>query len=156
MCVAEFLKQCQIQRKIAMQNKITSFTGKYEFLSNSYNSSFMFDGLPYFNAEAAFQAQKTTDQVIRLRFTDMMAYEAKRKGKSIQIRPGWKNIMDDVMYRVCKAKFTESELADKLRSTNGCELVYGNDCNDYYWGCCNGVGRNKLGRILMRIREEIL
>ena len=35
------------------------------------------------------------------------------------------------------------------------ELIEGNTWNDTYWGVCNGVGKNTLGQLLMKIREEI-
>ena len=31
----------------------------------------------------------------------------------------------------------------------------GNDWNDTFWGQCDGVGLNHLGKLLMRVREEI-
>lgn len=136
--------------------KIDSFKGKYFFLSNFFNHSFMYDGLPYFNAEAAFQAQKTEDEKIRLRFTDMQPSEAKKEGGELEVRPGWDQMKDDVMYHVCLEKFKQS---DKLRAwllaTGDAELEQGNTWGDFYWGVCRGVGRNKLGRILMRVRKEL-
>jgi hypothetical protein len=33
-------------------------------------------------------------------------------------------------------------------------LVEGNTWNDRYWGVCRGVGQNKLGHLLMKLREE--
>lgn len=139
-----------------MQNKIDSFTGKYFFLSNFYNHSFMFDGLPYFNAEAAFQAQKTKDERIRLQFTDMQAKDAKAAGKKIVLREDWDAVKDDVMYRICKEKFMQSrKLKAWLLATGNAELEEGNTWGDCYWGVCRGIGRNKLGRILMRVREDL-
>ena len=31
-----------------------------------------------------------------------------------------------------------------------------NHWNDTYWGVCNGVGQNMLGRMLMFIRDNLL
>lgn len=60
------------------------------------------------------------------------------------------------MYEICKAKFTQhKDLAEKLLETGDEELVEGNKWNDTYWGVCNGKGKNQLGKILMRIREEL-
>ena len=41
------------------RNVISSFTGKYAFLSNFYQSPISYMGQVYANSEAAFQAQKT-------------------------------------------------------------------------------------------------
>ena len=60
------------------------------------------------------------------------------------------------MYDVCKAKFTQNpELAEKLLATGEQELVEGNNWNDTFWGMCRGKGKNMLGNILMKIREEL-
>ena len=60
------------------------------------------------------------------------------------------------MYEVCRAKFMQhSDLKEQLLSTGSVQLVEGNDWNDREWGVCNGEGKNKLGKILMRIRGEL-
>ena len=59
------------------------------------------------------------------------------------------------MYDICKLKFTKLNFAQKLLKTGNQELVEGNTWNDTYWGRCKGRGSNHLGKILMRIREEI-
>ena len=60
------------------------------------------------------------------------------------------------MYDVCKQKFTENEdLKIKLLQTGLEPIVEGNTWGDTYWGKCKGVGQNKLGQILMRIRNEL-
>ena len=35
------------------------------------------------------------------------------------------------------------------------ELIEGNVWNDTFWGVCNGKGHNHLGKILMKVRDEI-
>ena len=44
---------------------ITSFTGGHSWLDNSYEEPLTYNGITYTNAEAAFQAQKTTDKEIK-------------------------------------------------------------------------------------------
>lgn len=34
-------------------------------------------------------------------------------------------------------------------------LIEGNDWGDTFWGMVDGEGENNLGKILMRVREEI-
>ena len=36
--------------------------------------------------------------------------------------------------------------------TGEAELIEGNDWGDITWGVCNGIGENKLGKILMKLR----
>ena len=53
------------------------------------------------------------------------------------------------------AKYTQNPvLAEKLLATGDDELVEFNTWNDKYWGVCRGEGENKLGKVLMRIRQE--
>lgn len=41
-----------------------------------------------------------------------------------------------------------------LLKTGDEELVEGNTWGDTFWGVCKGKGRNELGKILMKVREE--
>lgn len=60
------------------------------------------------------------------------------------------------MYEICKAKFTQNEdLKEKLLATGNNILEEGNTWGDRVWGTVNGVGENRLGKILMRVREEL-
>ena len=62
-----------------------------------------------------------------------------------------------VMYEICKAKFRQNpDLAERLISTSDFELIEGNNWGDHIWGVCDGYGENRLGKILMRIREELI
>lgn len=135
---------------------IDSFKGKYFFLSNFFEAPVEYDGLVYRNAEAAFQAQKTNSKAERQQFTTLDASSSKRLGRSVTLRSDWEDVKDKIMYEVCLAKFTQNpHLAQQLIDTKGEYLVEGNDWNDCYWGKCNGNGLNKLGKILMSIREEL-
>ena len=59
------------------------------------------------------------------------------------------------MYEICLAKFSQHpDLMDNLVYTGKRPLEEGNHWNDRYWGTVNGVGENKLGQILMKIRED--
>ena len=60
------------------------------------------------------------------------------------------------MYRICLCKFEQNQdCLERLLKTRDTELVEGNTWGDIYWGVCNGVGENHLGKILMRIRSEL-
>ena len=60
------------------------------------------------------------------------------------------------MYEICQEKFNQNtDIAQKLMNTGDAILIEGNYWGDTYWGKCNGVGQNNLGKILMKFREEL-
>lgn len=135
---------------------IDSFKGKYFFLSNFFEAPVIYDGITYLNNEAAFQAQKTLDKEQRLDFAMLNPSQAKKKGRSVSLRSDWEEIKINVMYEICKAKFTQNEnLKRSLLNTGNTELIEGNNWGDKIWGQVNGIGENNLGKILMKIREEL-
>ncbi len=85
----------------------------------------------------------------------MKAAELGRTRK-VKIRPNWDNTKDNVMYEVLKAKFTQhDELKTLLLETEEKILIEHTE-NDAYWGDGgDGKGKNKLGKLLMKLRTEI-
>ena len=133
---------------------INKFRGKYYFLSNFYETPVTWNGLTYLNNEAAFQSAKSFSD--RECFTNLDPSSAKKLGRKVQLRSDWENVKDDVMYEICKAKFSQNtELKKRLLSTGNEHLEEGNTWGDKIWGTVNGIGENRLGKILMRIREEL-
>ena len=55
----------------------------------------------------------------------------------------------------CRQKFSDPVLRRKLMAVEE-PIVEDNWWNDTYWGVCRGVGENRLGQILSKIREEAL
>lgn len=135
---------------------INNFRGKYFFLSNFYECEVTFEGITYQNTEAAFHAQKTLDVEERKQFATLNPSEAKRAGRKLNLRSDWEVIKTRVMYNVCKAKFLQNPELKKMLLETGTEyLEEENDWGDDFWGTVNGVGKNRLGCILMQIRDEL-
>ena len=60
------------------------------------------------------------------------------------------------MYEIVLAKFTQNpDLKKKLLATGDEHLEEGNTWGDTIWGTVDGVGENRLGKILMRVRDEL-
>ena len=62
------------------------------------------------------------------------------------------------MEEIVRAKFTQNpKLKEQLLSTGDAILIERNTWNDRYWGVDirSGVGKNHLGKILMKIRSEL-
>ena len=144
------------EEKVNKSKKINSFTGKYFFLSNFYEAPVLYNTIKYQNNEAAFQAQKCSNNLDRYKFAEMNPSEAKREGRKVTLRSDWENIKSDTMYHICKAKFMQNRnLLKLLIETGDAELEEGNTWGDKIWGTVDGVGENRLGKILMRVREEL-
>lgn len=136
---------------------ISRFENEYFFLSNFYPAPVEWDGKIYPSSEHAYQAAKTIDdysrEIIRLAPTPGMA---KKYGRHVLLRPEWEQAKLSVMEDLLHQKFTPgSVLASKLLATGDEELIEGNWWNDTWWGVCNGVGQNNLGKLLMKIRAEL-
>lgn len=59
------------------------------------------------------------------------------------------------MMSLVSAKFMQNpDMFRNLRNVKG-EIVEENTWGDTYWGVCNGVGKNHLGKILMKVRDEV-
>ena len=133
---------------------IDNFKGDYFFLSNFYQAPVFYSGLLFENAEAAFQSAKCPDRMEE--FCRLNPSAAKRLGRRVELRADWNEVKDQIMYEVCEAKFTQNDsLKCKLKDTGDAILIEGNSWGDRIWGVCNGVGENRLGKILMRIRDEL-
>ncbi len=134
------------------------FRGSFDFLSNFYPTKVDVDGVCYQNAEAAFQAQKCVEMADRAAFAGLSAAKAKRMGRQVTLRPDWDKVRLAVMEEIIRAKFTQnSDLAARLVATGTMPLAEGNAWGDTFWGvdAKTGEGENNLGKILMKIREEL-
>ena len=138
-------------------NEINSFRGEYAFLSNFYSAPVTYKGITYLNNEAAFQAQKvSSDSPFKDMFPKLNPSEAKKLGRRVTLIRDWEKVKDQFMYEICTLKFIQNEdLKERLLATGDAKLIEGNDWGDTYWGVCRMIGQNKLGEILMRVREEL-
>ena len=133
------------------------FRGEYDFLSNFYPTKMRFDGITYYNSEAAYQAQKCLRQTDREQFARLSADEAKGLGRKVETRPDWDDIKRGIMERVVYEKFAQNPtLAQDLLDTGERTLREGNRWKDLYWGVDleTGEGENHLGKILMSLRDS--
>ena len=139
---------------------IGPFAGAQRWLSNFWPAAVMFEGMKYYCVETAFVAAKTEDDSLRRQIAGMSAGQAKRFGRTLQLRNGWMEMRESVMLELVRKKFEHEDLRAQLIATGVEEIVELNQWHDNFWGVCicercNGGGLNKLGHILMQVREEI-
>jgi len=116
-----------------------------------------FEGITYPHVEGAYQSAKTLDMNERRRIAAIAdPAEAKRAGRALKYRDDWEAVKFDVMETCVRYKFTHHpELRAKLLATGNAVLEEGNNWDDRIWGVVDGVGENRLGKILMKVRDEL-
>ena len=141
---------------------IQKFHGEHAFLSNFHPSHITFEGIAYPTVEHAFQAAKSNDPETRQKIADKdTPGKAKRAGGRRGIVhdfdfDAWEAKKVETMEHICRLKFADPSFRALLESTGDQELQEGNNWNDTFWGISlkTGKGRNNLGKILMKIRDE--
>jgi hypothetical protein len=142
-----------------MSSEISNFRGDYWFLSNFFPCKLAFGGKIYESAEHLYQASKATNdadhEFVR---NAMSAAKAKRAGGRIAIRDDWEEVKEGIMLDILRQKFSSPTLKSRLLDTGDTQLVEENSWGDVEWGCVTVDGRregkNLLGKLLMRVREE--
>lgn len=110
-------------------------------------------------SEHYFQAQKFAgtehEQVIRKLSSPMIAARQGRSRK-LPLRRDWESVKDNIMREALFAKFTEHLELQKLLLETGDAVLVEHTRNDRYWGDGgDGSGKNRLGLLLMELREEL-
>lgn len=135
---------------------IRAFRGEHGFLSNFHRSPIRVEGTEYPTVEHAFQAAKAANAAEGAWVgAAPTPGEAKRRGRRVRRRPDWDRVRVEVMTDLVRRKFRDPGLARRLLATAERPLVEENTWDDTFWGVCDGRGENHLGRILMRIRDEL-
>jgi ribA/ribD-fused uncharacterized protein len=137
-----------------------SKTTAYNELSNFSPHGFLLDGVFWPTVEHYFQAQKfpsdpSYQEKIRQARTPK---EAKSLGRSrkVPLRPDWEQAKEAVMRKGLRAKFTAHPRLKALLLETGTRQLIENAPSDCYWGCgCDGNGKNRLGVLLMELRNAL-
>ncbi|CAF0956666.1 unnamed protein product [Brachionus calyciflorus] len=131
----------------------------YGCFSNFSLHSFDLNGHHWKTSEHYFQAYKFIGteyfgQVMRARRPSEAAKLGRQR--NFPLRQDWESVKEQIMHQALEAKFTQNQdLKQILLSTGDQELIE-NSPTDYYWGCgADGSGKNRLGVILMQLREQL-
>lgn len=135
--------------------KVERFVGEYSFLSNFYLWPIDYEDAIYDSVENAYQAAKVLDVSERRKFEHCKPADAKKMGRGVTLRPDWETLRLMVMEELLRKKFSDHSMRRKLLATGEMELIEGNWWRDSFWGQYQGVGENHLGKLLMKIREDL-
>lgn len=137
-------------------SEIKGFFGDYRWLSNFHECKIKHNNNIYPSVENLYQAFKCVDINDMNKFVNITPKEAKQLGKKIKMRSDWDMIKLKIMEQLIRYKFTKNDqLKQKLIDTKDYYIEETNNWNDTFWGVCNNIGDNHLGKIIMKIRDEI-
>jgi ribA/ribD-fused uncharacterized protein len=136
-----------------------SVSADYGCFSNFSPHPVRLKGKTWPTTEHYFQTQKFAgspdEEQVRLAKSSMVAARMGRSRKR-PLRKDWESVKDSIMYEAVLAKFTQhADLRNTLLRTGDANIVEHTE-NDRYWGDGgDGSGENRLGQILMCVREEL-
>jgi ribA/ribD-fused uncharacterized protein len=146
-----------------MEKVIDKFAGDEFFLSNFYISPMIWNGKIYKSVEHAYQASKANNESEHEWIRNMdTPGKAKKNGMKVHLREDWEEIKLELMLELIRTKFLNPELSKKLVDTQNYLLVEGNYWHDNFFGNCTCLdckkieGQNHLGKILMKVRTELI
>lgn len=141
---------------------ITEFRGEYSFLSNFTPVEIVYKGRIYASVEHAYMSAKSDDPFWKDYCTNpnISAGDVKREGKKVQLVHDWELIKFTVMEDCLRDKFLREPFKSMLIATGNQNIQEGNRWGDRVWGVDlkenPNIGENHLGRLLMKIREELI
>lgn len=141
--------------------EIKGFFYDFRFLSNFYPCLVFYEGHEFPSSENAYQFAKLENghfeyNEIREHFKKITPNQSKKSSRLLPIKKDWEEIKIYIMSTILLDKFNRNEdLKKLLKETNNKYLEETNYWKDIYWGVCNGVGENNLGKILMEIRKKL-
>lgn len=133
--------------------------GPLGYLANYSNHGFKKNGVFYKTAEHYYQSEKFDDEKIKNKIlnapTPKIASNIGRDRSNIR-KDNFKNVKLEVMYEGILEKFRQNrEIAYKLIETRNQEIVEAT-IDEYYWGIGKTKeGQNHIGKILVKVREQI-
>lgn len=128
--------------------------------SNFFAAPFTLSERVWPTVEHYFQAQKFLDreiqESIRTTKSPMIAARMGRDRKK-PLRSDWESVKIELMTDAVRAKFAQHEDLRKILLSTGTATIVEHTKRDKFWGDGgDGKGRNMLGVILMRVRDELM
>ncbi len=134
-----------------------------EFYTFDNFSSFQVDyaGRRWPTSEHAYQASHffdTAPELVEEIFNARSAHDAYKIAKTNghKAPENWEDIKVSIMYEICKLKLFQNPYVQHKLELSGDLNIVEDSPKDNFWGWgANRDGRNELGKIWMRLRDEV-
>ena len=128
------------------------------YLSNFSKHSIFVDGIIWDTVEHYYQANKFADIALKNRIrqaaSPTLAKSLAKENKSKQIE-NWDTQKEKIMLTALSAKFSQHPELRELLTQTGQRRIVESTSSDIYWGeSKDGVGKNRLGNLLMELRSN--
>ena len=138
---------------------ITFYELKFYMFSNFSSFLVNYDGREWMTSEHAYQAMKFHGFLLQEWIRNQRsAHEAMKaaQSKPDQYRPDWSDVKVAIMLEICRAKLDQHPyIQRKLLETGDARLIESSPIDSFWgWGP-NKDGENHLGRIWMKLRDEL-
>lgn len=139
---------------------ILFYETEYYMFSNFSAFAVQYNGRIWMTSEHAYQAAKFDDvEVTDLIHKSLSAHDSKKIAHTYKnkIKSNWDEIKISVMEDLIRAKISMHPFIRQNLIESGNRVIMEDSHKDSFWG--RGVdfqGRNELGKVWMRIREELL
>lgn len=128
----------------------------HEEFSNFYMRRFVLDGKEWRSAEHYYQAMKSLDKSEQEAIRDARKPNiAKSMGRKVKCRKDWESIKVQVMEKAVYAKFSQNSDLKKILLDTGDAVIHEDSPNDFIWGWGKGRGEDLLGKVLMKVRQQL-
>lgn len=117
------------------------------------------DGEWWSTSEHYYQAQKYENEELRnwVQFAPG-PMEAANRGRDPKFpkRDDWDDVKESFMEKALFDKYTRHKVLNELLLSTGNSHIYEHTTNDCHWGDCGDrSGKNRLGELLMKVRESL-
>jgi hypothetical protein len=140
------------------EEQVLFWGGKYNCFSNFSAYQIEFEGEVYPTSEHAYQAAKFSDKVVKQQIQQARsAQEAFHLGQQPGRRDDWQDVKVSIMESILRNKLDQhSFIQKKLIATGDRQIIEASPVDSFWgWGP-HQDGENMLGKIWMKLRDELI
>lgn len=132
---------------------------EWGWMSNFYSSPILLEQKDYPTVEHWFQSHKFGNQELQEKIRSAKSpAQAKKLGRTRDesFRKDWESVKEEILYKGLKAKFEQNiQLLILLQETRSEQLIEQSPWDSYWGSGKTGNGKNRMGYLLMKVRDEL-